>query len=235
MKNFFTRLSTISLVALALIITSYFVLQSSLPKEKATTPSENVYTPGELTGMLSLGFTNSKPVYEVADYDAVFNSSKVKYYKDTYGLVYFSEQGLQNICNKHNLIMGQPSLYIGNIPKDAAHSMTINAAKILGEDIKHDEQEKAKAVARLRELKKQKVSGDEHYISNITFTSSSFSRSSNEGGMWVALSPPSNVLIIAPKDHFNMDNTVEVNRKLEYRDPIVVRKVHDGYVQLARW
>ena len=198
--------------------------------EENTKKIEAVSDVDELEMLGKLGFRNINELRVVGDAmqekrHSESNIKNVLYYKEHYpNNKYITEDYVELICKKYNLVWGEVSDYVGDIPKK-------NRQEILNFKIRDED----RLVKRTFYYSMGGNSVDwEKYDKNnhVEYYRSSFnSRSSYD-------TKPLHLTICADKELFNISNNKEIvnNRIVDKKlDPVVLAKVVDGYLVISKW
>ena len=198
--------------------------------EENTKKIEEVSDVDELEMLGKLGFRNLKNLRVVDNAKSEkryseWNIETVLYYKEHYpNNKYITEDYIKLICEKYNLVWGEVSDYVGDIPKK-------NRQEILNFKIRDED----RLVKRTFYYSMGGNSVDwEKYDKNnhVEYYRSSFnSRSSYD-------TKPLHLTICADKELFNISNNKEIvnNRIVDKKlDPVVLAKVVDGYLVISKW
>ena len=180
--------------------------------------------------LAKIGFTNTPTVKKAQDVKKQLVTSKeqaelIQHYKFTYPFLKFlTEEELNRICEKYELIHAPVGNYIKEVPEKNLRDIEI--AQELKEDdmINRDEIRHERSInERLRHKDISTV--DRYYLLA-------------ERG-WSMNNPKLGLFIAAPKSHFDLKGVEKTSKygwgKPEIKDPIVFRYVRGGVQVLTKW
>lgn len=170
-------------------------------------------TGNEIEELAKIGFTKSSSLI------ALKTSSEREAWTKK-GFVYISQEELGNIMAENNWFIGPANAYIGNIPADAAKKI-------------------ANVYNRLSSYRFEIFVAPD----GRRFTEGELNKFSSIDANWIKTGTKTTtgaeVFVVAPSDKF--DQTLldiqggELKPKTKNPDPIVVVKINNGYIELARW
>lgn len=106
----------VSFSIIASLVIAGFILQSSFPKSKPVYRTNEKNSIEELQALQKLGFKQSRNLRLGESFDARVHPDLVKFYQEKYNVLYFSNEGIQQYCSEHNLVLGASKDFIGSIP-----------------------------------------------------------------------------------------------------------------------
>lgn len=170
-----------------------------------------------LQDLKEAGFTRTPSLTKVTD-----ARIRQKYLKE-YGLNYIGETELEKLCRDNNILLGEPSSYIGEIPEEQVKNISDNMQKLKATPLYTE---------KVYPLPDGRVFTQADYNSMPDGIDKRWVREYIKSG--------TEIRIAAPRELFNTTGmVVEDGYKLEKAkpvDPIVVAKLSSGgYIELARW
>lgn len=176
-----------------------------------------------------LGFISTKEAVEDKTVKAEKDKQReiselVTYYTNKYPLYRFiTEDGVEDICNKYNLVMGDVSKYIGTVPDK-------NLEEI--ENFKTPAEEDCRYIMRVSSGRGSKQS----YIPYLQYLYESH-REKEDRGYYYRYSVEESFKICAPAKDFDLKNMKVEGHKLVRHtpDPVVLFPVYKGYLIVSAW
>lgn len=200
-----------------------------------------------LQKLASVGFHNSKEVIEAQkDIDAhKLAEEKAKWimhYKTLYPQKYILVEDMQQICKEYNLLLGSDRDYIDSIPEK-------NQKEIV--NFKLREEDKIHYMGTVR-VTSQTTAKGEGVVDWQEISKEQYNQETNNGQLRetgdVGFSRNSKKYFISNDDYFTIAATpnmfdlkgkivegVDIKKKVEWDDPIVLKAVKFGYIVVSVW
>lgn len=182
----------------------------SVTESKPSSDSTSLHDQSLAGELRDMGFSNSVSV-------TIPLATEEKEFWANRGLVYWSIGEIHQMMSENNWVIAQANRYTGHIPQEAAEKI------VAGRNIVKNE---------------PAIQGffcpDGRY-----FTDEQISKLPSRDAEWVKTGTRygSEIMVIAPITKFNTEGTTLVDLELKepHPDPVVVVRLRDGYVELARW
>ena len=178
-----------------------------------------------------VGFRNTPTVRRVEEFQsekmmAEVQAKLILYYKQTYPFLKFlTEDELERICEKYNLIFAKVDRYIKEVPEKNLRDIE-QAQELKEDDAINSFDLKSE---RLRKERLAGLSSKDRFREEIKYYMPMQSRENAKLGLFIA----------APKSHFDLKGLEKTSTfgwgKPEVKDPIVFRYVRGGIQVLTKW